>query len=186
MDKTKVSAGKPKISGSIFRAPLGTTLPTDAVSEIGNEFVELGYAGSDGVKNSNSIESGTVQAWGGDVVLMTKTGHTDTFSFTLIESLNPEVLKTVHGDENVSGTLNEGIRVAVNGKEQPPYTWVIDMVLRNAVKRLVIPCGTITEVGEVTYSDSDAIGYAITLSAARDNEGNTHYEYIYGNKQSGV
>ena len=64
-----VSVGKPKTSGAIFRAPLGTTLPTDATSALDNAFVELGYVSDDGVVNANTPESEKSKAWGGDTGL---------------------------------------------------------------------------------------------------------------------
>lgn len=179
MDTKNVTAGKPKVGGAIFRAPLGTPLPTDATSTLNEAFKDLGYISEDGVTNSNSPESDSLKAWGGDTVMTYQTAKDDTYGFTMIEALNVEVLKTVYGDDNVSGTLETGISIKANSTPQEAYSWVIDMVLRDkALKRVVIPEASITEVGDVSYTDEDAVGYETTLTCVPDSEGNTHYEYI--------
>lgn len=173
-----VSVGKPAVAGAIFVAPIGTALPTTATATLNASFVDLGYASEDGITNSMAKESSTIKAWGGDDVLPLQTGFTDTFAFTLIESLNADVLKTVFTDDNVSGDLATGIAVAVDGKENPQMSWVVDMFLRDGgKKRIVIPSASITEIAEVTYKDDTVIGYNVTLTAMRDASGKAHYEY---------
>ncbi len=76
-ERKYVAAGKPKVGGAIFRAPLGTTLPTNATGTLDAEFKELGYASEDGVTNANSAESDTIQAWGGDAVLTVQTSKSE-------------------------------------------------------------------------------------------------------------
>lgn len=181
---TNVTAGKPKTTGAVYRAPLGTTIPTDPTTTLDGAFVCLGFCSDDGVTNSGEMESENIKAWGGQNVLTTSSSTDDTFKLKLIEALNKDVLKFIYGSANVSGTLTSGtgITVSVNGYSQEDSIIVIDMIMRNnAVKRIVIPDATISEVGEIAYKDNEAVGYEITLSCAADSNGKTHYEYIYRN-----
>ena len=174
-----VSAGKPKIGGAVYRAATGTTPPTDATTALGSAFKGLGYCSDDGLVNSNSPSTTDIRAWGNDIVLNIQEEKPDTFQLTLIEALNPEVLKAVYGSSNITGALATGLTVKANSKEAEEGVWAIDMVLNsNCVKRVVIPKGKISNVGDITYSDSDAIGYEVTITALPDSSGNTHYEYI--------
>ena len=95
-DAMKVTTGKPKKGGAIFRAPLGTTLPKTAKEDLDKAFMSLGYCSDSGVVNSNSPTNSSVKAWGGDIVLDTQTEKSDTFKFTLIEALNENVLKQAY------------------------------------------------------------------------------------------
>jgi hypothetical protein len=174
-----VSAGKPAIGGAIWRAEAGTALPTDATTALSADFKALGYCSEDGLTNSNSPETTDIKAWGGDTVLNIQEEKSDTFQFTLIEVLNEEVLKAIYGSVNVSGTLATGIEIQANADEQEEAVWAIDMVMNsNTVKRVVIPHGKISEIGDISYTDSDAVGYEVTVTALPDSSGNTHYEYI--------
>lgn len=176
---TNVTAGKPKVGGAIYRAPIGTALPTDATTALGNAFVCLGYVSEDGLTNDNSPESEDIRAWGGDKVLTVVSSKDDTFNFTLIEALNVDVLKTIYGNDNVTGNLTTGIEVKANAKDLDEYVWAVDMVLRgSAVKRIIIPDGKVSAVGTISYVDGEAVGYETTLATSPDASGNTHYEYI--------
>ena len=179
---SNVSAGKPKIGGAISVAPTtitSTQMPSDATTTLDAAFSNLGYVSEDGVTNAYSTDTNDIAAWGGDVVLSVRGATSDTWKFTFIEALNLDVLKEVYGASNVTGTLTSGITVKANNANPVARVWAIDMVLTDgAVKRIVIPNGTISERGDVVYKDDEPIGYEVTILAAPDANGNSHYEYI--------
>ena len=174
-----VSAGKPKTGGAIFVAPVGTPLPTSTSEALDAAFKNMGYCSDSGLVNSTALETNKIKAWGGETVLIINTSKEDTFKYTLIEIKNIDVLKHVYGADNVTGTLESGITVKVNNKDVPEQSVVIDMILRdNTAKRIVIPSCKISDVGDINYTDEDAIGYETTVDCTPDDQGNTHYEYI--------
>ena len=173
-----VSAGKPKTTGAIYVGDVGTPLPTTANAALNEAFSCVGYISDAGVTNSNTRTSETVQAWGKVDVLTTQTERKDVFGFKMIEVLNVAVLKAVHGADNVSGTLADGITVNVNADELEYHSWIIDQILTNGVLfRTVIPSAKITELADIVYNDNEPIGYDVKITAVEDSAGNFHYEY---------
>ena len=59
------------------------------------------------------------------------------------------------------------------------FVYVIELAMRDgAMKRIVIPDGKVTAIGDIVYQDSDAVSYPITITAQVDSNGNSHYEYL--------
>ena len=173
-----VTTGKRRVDGGIYFAPAGTTLPTDATTALAAAFKNLGYVSEDGVTNSLSKETTEIKEWGGAVVDNVQTGYTDTFSLTFIESMNVDTLKAIFGNSNVSESSG-AITVTVNASEAPSGVYVIDMIQKgNKLKRIVIPNGKVSELGDIVYKADEAVGYDVTIAASLDASGNTHYEYI--------
>lgn len=176
-----VNAGKPNASGACYVAATTATLPTSTSAAL-TSFTSLGYISEAGLVNMNPRTFQEIKAWGGDVVLTSKTEQKDEFKFTLIESTNIEVLKLIYGDAKVTetgSTTPKEIKVEVTSDETPAKEFVFDMVLSNGkAKRICIPSAKVTSVADINYKDTDAIGYEVTISCAPDASGRTHYEYI--------
>ena len=173
-----VTTGKRRVDGGIYFAAAGTTVPTDATTSLAAAFKNLGYVSEDGVTNTLSKDTNEIKEWGGDTVDTVLTGQTDTFKFKFIESFNTDTLKCIYGTSNVTESSG-AITVTVKATDAPSGVYVIDMIQRGGrMKRIVIPNGKITELGDIVYKADEAVGYDVTLAANLDSSGNTHYEYV--------
>ena len=180
-----VTTGKPKISGGIWVAPKGTTLPTDATTALGGAFVCLGYVSEDGLSNNNELTVDAIKAWGGNIVYRSLTEMNDEFSFALIETENTDVLKAVYGSSNVTVDGSGNATVNVIAEDPEEKVWVFELALRGGkARRIVVPDGAITAREEITYNDSDPVAYGVTVSAYPDAYGKTHIEYTEGTSPS--
>lgn len=176
-----VTTGKPKIAGGVWVAPKGTVLPTDATTALSDDFVCLGYVSEDGLENNNEMDVSAIKAWGGNIVYRSLTELTDEFGLTLIETENVDVKKTVYGENNVEVDGSGNVTVNVVAEDPVERVWVFELSLRNSKShRIVIPDGAITSRDTITYNDSDAVAYGITVSAYPDATGKTHVEYTEG------
>lgn len=177
-----VTTAKPQKGGAVSSAPLGTAIPADAAATLNAAFVKLGYVSEDGLTNGNEKDSEDIKEWGGDTVLSVGTGRKETFQLTFIQSLDPDVLKEVYGQENVKiASGNKLVTVDHNAKDMPHRVFVIEMIMAGGyIKRIVIPDGQVTEVGEVVYKAGEAVGYETTITAYPSTviDGSTAREYI--------
>jgi hypothetical protein len=177
-----VSFGKPKASGAVFRAPLGTVLPQDATSPLDPAFENIGYISEDGITRTTDSDSATINDMSGATVLNVITTVTESVQFVAIET-NKETLSMRYGDANVveNPTAPGELQVTHNGIPSEAYSYVIELLLTgNRADRLVIPNGTISELGDMTYDGADPIGFDMTLScnASAAIDGGTIREYV--------
>lgn len=178
----KTVTAKPKVGGVIYTAPLSTanlTLPTDATTALHQAFKSVGHISEDGIGNDDVTETTEIKDMRGDTVLVVSTGHNDKFDFVMIDALDENAMKVRYGSKAVTGTPDTGMTVKSNieymGEE---IAVVIELILQGGyIKRVVIPCCSVSEVAKIEYKRDSALGYSVTLAATPDANGNTHIDY---------
>lgn len=176
-DVNNITSSNPGRNGVMFRAPIGTELPADAITELNEAFIDQGIVGNDGVTQSITRDTEDVKAYGGDVVYTLQTDYGEEFTLVLYESRNVETLKTVFGDDNVierDGTIT----VKHNKAKLPRSTFVFEHEIDQGVKRQVMEIGQIISVGDIANTESDIVKYELTVKAFPNKDGNVLVEYI--------
>ena len=178
-----VMQGAPATTGGVLIDLVGTAaLPTSA-SGTTTGFTALGYVGEDGLTETIDRTTDKIKAWGGDVVKVTQSEFSVTYGFTLYETQNADVLKTVFGASNVTttaatastGTLQA---VKVNSQVRSKKPMIFDMVDGNGKIRVVAPLGQISLSGDLTYTDAGVVGYPCTVEPFADSSGIQAYHYL--------
>lgn len=150
------------VTGAIYVADVGTTLPTNSGAALAAGFTELGYVSEEGVQENPATTSGNnIKAWqNGVIVRKVQTEHDTTYVFTLIET-NPDVLEAFYGNHA------DGV-VEINAAIMPRKAWVIDVIDDESKIRHVIPNAQITQRGTVAYVNGGVASYPVTLTAYED------------------
>lgn len=178
---SNVAVGKPNlaVSGGILVAPIGSTRPVNYGDPYDAAYVSVGYVSTDGVVETSERATEVIRAWGGDKVRTVQTEFGTTISFTVIESRNAETLKLAFGPDNVTvDELTGSVEVKRNSKTLPYQQFVIDMLDGENSRHLDIGRGQVTEVGDISYVDGEAISYELTVSCDPDDNGDTLIERI--------
>lgn len=171
----------PTGQGGVWRGPLGTTLPTDTTSNLDAGFISLGYIDDDGVTRHEDRPNTPQFAWGGAKVATLQQHYDVTFTMKLMQPIDPDVLKAVHSDSNVSvaaatsdtGTITTTL---LNPKQNVNSAWVIAGFYQLATMRLAIPIARITTINPVKWTHKTLALYDVTLSAFPDTSGNFVYQ----------
>ena len=169
-------------TGAILSAPLGTTVPTSAVDTIDTAFIDCGYISSDGLQLTPSNSTADINDWSGALVRRIIQTFDGTLAWQHLET-NAASLGNAFGAENVTetaATQEHGNQLAARlGAHLPtPRAWVFKIKDGDTRVLIVVPNGQITNVDAVTFSSSDAVKWAVTLSAYADASGQNIYIYV--------
>lgn len=164
-------------TGGVLFGESTVALPTDASTPVDPAWTKGGYVGDDGVTRTTDASDDKIRAWGGDTVKIVRTEHSITYTFTFLEAANADVLKLIHGEENVTVA---GGKVTVKHTNRMPArkAFVLDMKDSDASLREVIPDGQITTSGDVVFVHSDVIRYEVQIEAFPDANGVKAISYM--------
>lgn len=172
-----VSSAKGVKGGYIFRAPVGTTLPTDIKTKLDPAFKVLGFISEDGYVESLETDSEDIVDMNGDLMDSPQTSRVESAQFTLAE-IKAETLKVQYGDENVTDA-NGVISVKHNGDSVTTSAYVLELLLKNGRRwRKVVPKGQSSELDDLTIAVGELCARAITMKYLTDDQGNTCYDYF--------
>lgn len=159
LDSGNVRVG---VTGVVYVAPLGTTLPTSVATTPNAAFRDVGYISDGGITQSISSDSTDIQAWqNADTVRTLQTSHTVTYQFEFLE-VNWLTLDTYFG--NFSAGASE-----LTGEQLVRKSWIIHIDDGTSDMRIVIPEAQITERGDTVFVSGDAVKLPITITAYPDD-----------------
>lgn len=181
--QSNVSVGKGVMGGYFRNAPLGTKLPTTYDGELDAAFKVLGYISDDGITESTDEDTTDVNDMNGSQVLSDQSSYAKTFNLKLIET-KAGTLKVYFGSQTVTDA-DGMITVQETAGARTAECYVFDLVLSGRRReRIVVPNGKVTEVGDITYSSGEVLGYEVTITAFPDAAGKNTYRYIQSDETS--
>jgi hypothetical protein len=175
----KVFVGKPLVSGGIFAAPVGSTLPTDATVALDPAFLAVGYVTDAGLTKTIKRDTATIYAWGGDIIAVPQKTFTETFKFAMAEYLNEVPASVIFGDSNVTASTATGtdtLEISVTAEDAVHHAWVFEMKQGNGRVRIVVPDAVVSDTGDVVFKDDDVAAQEVTITAFTDG---TAFSYEY-------
>lgn len=174
LDATKARVG---ITGAIYKAPLGSTAPTDATTALAAAYLDLGYISEDGIEESWDDSVQRFVAWQNATVIRSAvTDSVGTLTFQMLET-KKTTLEAFYRGSTVTTPSAGNYRIQVKPIVAAPSAWVFDIVDGSKLIRKYIGNGEITERGSIMYANSEMVMYPVTLTFYPDANGNLMEQY---------
>lgn len=187
MPETKeVRVGLPEqgTTGAILSAPLGTAIPdlTDITKDgisYNSAFTGNEYVSEDGLTLTPTMNTTDIKDWSGATVRKLISSFDGTLGWAMI-STNENQMKLTFGEKYVTSkaattTHGNQVKAALGAHLPDPKTWLFLMKDGDARMVIAVPNGQITELSEVTFNSTNAVGWGVTLSTYPDENGHNAY-----------
>lgn len=176
VDVLNAFVGHPPMDyGVFFRAPIGTTLPTDASGTLDPAFDDHGAVGEGGLTIAQNRSSADIRMMGGGVFVDTQESYDETLTITLLEDDNDAVLKTAFGDANVEvtpATAADGTKRTIyhTADPLPLSSFVVRTAYGDKNKVYVVARGRVSSVAEVVEQHTNVTSRQLTIKTFRPTE----------------
>jgi len=165
------------VTGRVWVAPQGTAVPTATSGTLASGYNDIGYASDDGVTISVENETTDIRAWqNGDLLRRVQQSVTFSVQFVMVET-NEYSLKTYFNNYTHGAGVTDGI-VTMNGSQPFRGAVVLDVVDGTNLLRFTFPDAQVTDRGDISIVNGDAITYDVTMSGYPDSSGNAGYLYV--------
>ncbi|MFC4335214.1 phage tail tube protein [Salininema proteolyticum] len=159
------------ITGELFSAPQGSTMPADATTALDAAFIGHGYTDENGVAENWDDSVDNKVAWqNATIVRASRTESLATFRATLLQTRGSN-LELFYPGSSVSTNATDEWKLEVVPAQADPRSFVINIVDGAIVTRIAIGNGEVTERGEVPHRNGDVTAYPITITCYPDDAG---------------
>jgi hypothetical protein len=157
------------LGADVYVGAVGSTAPTDTTTALDAAFKALGLLSEDGMTEKRDQSSDDYYAWGGVLVRTVRSKFKRTFVVTALED-NATVFALVNPGSTAATATGTTTRTVKNPTVNP-QAFVFEMRDGDVTRRIVVPKGEVTEVGDVKYSDSDITGFELTITVYPASDG---------------
>jgi hypothetical protein len=157
------------VTGDIYVAPVGTTLPTNISSPLNAAFVKVGHVTVDALSEGLSVTSEKIRSWQKKSGVRTVITEFDwTFQFVALES-SALVLEMFYGGASTSTAGGVHTTTIPTEIEAVQKALVIEIIDGDIITRYTSPVAEISDRGDVAHNGSEGTGYDMTISIVGDS-----------------
>jgi hypothetical protein len=170
LDATQVRSG---LTGNLYQAPVGTTMPTDTSTALAAAWIELGYVSEDGLTITPSTEVEDIGAWQSLYpVRSVVTGRSLVTSFSLIQR-NTVNLELAFGGGVVAVASLTSTYSPPTSATVYERAYVFQVNDGTIVDRWLLYRGFPTISGDITFKTDEAAAYSMEIRTLPDTAGLT-------------
>jgi hypothetical protein len=167
--------------GGMYWGPLTAAVP-DSAFTIASSMAHLGFVGAEGVDDKEDRNTKKIFDWGGDTVAIPQENFAASWTFTLLEFLNPEVAKLNYRIANVTtvaATTGHGAQLSIlqTSDTLDWRTWLLDTYSPGGKRvQFFKPMGRVQSKDTLKIARTDVLASRVTVEFMPDATG--RYGYI--------
>lgn len=169
-----IDASKIKVAGSgaIWKAPTGTTLPSDAAASYAAGFVNLGWISDGGFEIDQSLKTKNVMGWQSvEVLRVVNTSIERSVKFSALES-NAQTVALAWGGATITAGTSGAYTVDLPAAQViNEFVLGIDWFDGSTTQRILIKRAVLKSLPKVKFSRQDAINYDFEIMALAPADG---------------